>query len=98
MSYNYQTQRAELFSDLGQRLLLGVRDHVHNILKSSGAITMSKAAVLPQGIGAADHWTLMACVDRLAEIGEILELTGDNYHEPVFVLKRRTPVTAYFRP
>jgi hypothetical protein len=60
--YNYQTERPKVFEEKNQRLFLAVRNRVHALLAQTGAITMECAAVLPDGIGAAKHWTIMACV------------------------------------
>lgn len=71
MSYAYQNERAELFTDEGQRKLLLVRDHVQRLLKESGAITMSAAM---NGYGTGSSWQMLACVDRLVELGELKEI------------------------
>ena len=73
--YVYEQQRDTLFTDAGQRILLGVRDQVRDMLATSGAVTMEKATKLPRGVGAADTWELMACVDRLVELGELREIS-----------------------
>lgn len=78
MSYDYKTQRKELFDDEGQRLFLAVRDQVKYMLDTSGAITMGCAMQLPKGIGAADSWSLMACVDRMVELKEIREIPQER--------------------
>lgn len=67
MSYRYQELRAQLFTDDGQRLLLKVRDRVHALLEESGACDTEHAIA---GIGG-DSWLLLACLDRLSELGEL---------------------------
>jgi hypothetical protein len=83
MSYRYESEREKLFTDEGQRLFLGVRDRVNRLLNLTGAIRMGEAAKLPDGIGAASSWQMLACVDRMLEIGELREvgllaLTGQD--------------------
>lgn len=74
--YDYKKERASIFSEKGQRLFLAIRDQVKNQIETSGAVTMEKASSLPSGIGCASNFDMMACVDRLAELGEIKEVTG----------------------
>jgi hypothetical protein len=76
--YAYAEQRSELFSDDGQRLFIAVRDQVKKLLRQSGAVRSQEAMQLPRGIGAADSWTLLACLDRMVELGELRELTGPD--------------------
>ena len=72
--YHYEEQKHSLFTDKGQRLFIAVRDSIKQKIKISGAITMMKAMELPEGIGAISGWELMACVDRMVELGELREL------------------------
>lgn len=91
VSYDYQTERAYVFTEDGQRLFLGIRDQVKHLLSVSGACTMDKATILPRGIGAASSWSMLACVDRLVELGEIREIPQQgNVHgqDRVFVSAR----------
>lgn len=84
--YEYKVEREAIFTEQGQRLFIGIRDHVKQMLRLSGAFTMGKAASLPDGIGAASGWKMMACVDRLVELGEIRELpTTGAGQDRVFV-------------
>ncbi len=73
MSYSYQTEKQKILTDEGQRIFLTVRDHVKMTLELSGAITLGKAIDVRIS-GPADSWTLMACVDRMVELGEIIEV------------------------
>lgn len=68
MTYSHQTQKAKLFTDEGQRLLLKVRDRVHVLLSEAGAFRADKAWKINCG---SDSWDLLACLDRLEELGEI---------------------------
>lgn len=78
MAYSYAEQRRELLTDDGQRLFIAVRDQVKELLRRSGAVRSQEAMQLPKGIGAADSWTLIACLDRMVELGELRELTGPD--------------------
>lgn len=87
--YNYEKQKERLFTDEGQRLFVAFRDHVLTLLKKSGAVRMQEIS-LPPGIGAADGWDLIACADRMVELGDMRELTGPNVagQHRVFVTMR----------
>jgi len=89
-SYNYATQRECLFTEEGQRLFLAYRDKVNQLLDIAGAY-MSGRVGLPPSIGAADGWDLIACDDRLVELGEVRELTGPEVwgQHRVFVRAKR---------
>lgn len=83
--YRYEDERHKLFTDDGQRLFLKVRDHVHECLKMSGAVTMGKATA-----GSGDSWTLLAAVDRLVELEELTEVmrVGCAGQDRVFVARK----------
>ena len=71
--YKYDLEKEKLFTDKGQRAFLKTRDHVQRCLKMSGAVIMEKVMSPPDG-GAADTWAMMACIDRLVELGELREI------------------------
>lgn len=73
MGYVYQEQRKVVFTDEGQRLLLKVRDRAVSLLEQAGAFTIGKVT---RGISG-DSWELLACVDRLVELGECRYLTDE---------------------
>ena len=84
--YDYEEQKRSLFTDKGQRLFISVRDCVKQKIKISGAVTMVRAIELPDGIGTADSWELMACIDRMVELGELCEIpTNGAAHDRVFI-------------
>lgn len=70
MSYDYETEKAYVCSEAGQQMFLAIRDNVRDLLKSAGAISMGHATKCATG----DSWKMMACVDRLLELGEIKEV------------------------
>ena len=68
MSYSYESEKPALFTDEGQRMFLRIRDHVRELLKTAGAFTCGHAI---DAAGSGSSWTMLACVDRLEELGEI---------------------------
>ncbi len=73
MSYDYQTQRASVFTEDGQKMFLAIRDKAHELLSKSDAVMSGKLL-----IGTGDTWNMMACVDRLVELGELLEVPNPH--------------------
>lgn len=71
MSYDYKTIKPTLFTDNGQRMFLKIRDRVHGLLKQAGAVRMTEAIAGNTG----SVWDMLACVDRMVELGEIVEIT-----------------------
>ena len=69
--YNYQTERASIFTEEGQVMFLKIRDTVQRHLEEAGAVSMEAAIRDCTG----SSWEMMACVDRLVELGEIREVT-----------------------
>jgi hypothetical protein len=67
--YEYTSVKHELFTDRGHRHFIEVRDWVKTALENTGAFQMGKAMV-----GSGDTFLMMACVDRMVELGEIIEL------------------------
>ena len=72
--YNYQTEKAKIFTEDGQETFLKIRDKVQQLLKQSGAVMMQNAISGVTG----DSWLHLACVDRLVELKEIREITKEN--------------------
>lgn len=72
MSYDYAEQRPTLFTDDGQKMFLRIRDKTSELLKVAGACRAQEMMV-----GGGDSWEMMACVDRLVELGEIWEVSKD---------------------
>ena len=73
MSYNYKIERPKLFTEEGQVLFLKIRDRAHELLKIAGAFRQGEVL---KGISG-DNWTMMACLDRMIELGELEELDRD---------------------
>jgi len=72
MIYDYQTQKKELFTPQGVKVLMEVRDKAKELLRVAGAFQSSKAFT------AGDTWDSMAALDWMVEQGELLEITDDN--------------------
>ena len=84
MSYEYKTEREQLRTDSGMQMLLQVRDNVKRLLDTAGAFQADKAWKGVTG----SSWTMLACLDYLVEIGEIVELPRQAWAQHrVFVSK-----------
>jgi hypothetical protein len=66
MSYSYERERAGLFTEEGQVRFIKIRDKVKGLLETAGAFRIQEL-----GIAA---WEDIACVDRMVELGELVEL------------------------
>lgn len=71
MSYKYEDQKRELFTDAGSRRFHAMLKHCRTLLDASEAFTMAAAMRAPSS---GDTWQQMACVDRMVELGEIREV------------------------
>lgn len=69
-TYNYKEQKKSIFTEDGQVLLLKVRDKAQQLLDGAGAFRLQELMQWVSG----DSWTILACVDRLVELGEIREI------------------------
>lgn len=74
MAYKYEELKEFIFTDEGQRLFLKVRDKLAGLLNMSGAASIG--TVLDGIIG--DSWEKLACIDRLIELGEIVNISPEN--------------------
>jgi len=72
--YDYEVEKAELFTEAGQVMFLAIRDKVHKLLKTAGAFRLQEAIANQSGSG----WQMLACIDRLIELGEITEITPSS--------------------
>lgn len=70
MSYDYQEQRPRLFTDEGQRMFLKMRDTTRNLIRKAGVARMDKMMAGLTGV----VWDMMACADRMVELGELHEI------------------------
>lgn len=75
MSYSYQTERPWIFTEEGQGCLLKARDKAFALLKSAGAFCGVNAL---HGVNTGDTFHMMAILDRLVELGDIVEISSGN--------------------
>ena len=82
MAYDYTIERAELFTDEGQRTFIEFWERCLGKLKLSGEVRMQEI------MGSGSSWTQLACADRMIELGRIREITGNDVwgQNRVFVL------------
>lgn len=74
MAYLYEDLKPTLFTERGQEKFLKVRDKTKSLLSLAGACRLEE--MISGAFG--DSWELLACVDRLVELGEIREITGSG--------------------
>lgn len=74
MSYEYSKIKPRLFEEANQQTFLKIRDRANELLKTAGAFRLQECALLNNS---GDTWTLMACIDRLVELGELREILRD---------------------
>ncbi len=72
--YKYNEIKSQIFLEENQQLFLAVRDNVKNLLDVVGVsiICLKDAIAGPDILG--DTFLMIACVDRLVELGEIREI------------------------
>ena len=75
MKYSYEEEKSFLFTDDGQRMFLKIRDNAKRLLREAGAFALGNVI---QAASSGNDWQKIACVDRLVELGEIREITGDD--------------------
>ena len=73
MSYDYKTQKQFVFTDEGQKMLLKFRDQAREHIERSGAVCY---AAITAGTGGGS-WDILACVDRLVELGDLRRITPE---------------------
>lgn len=74
MSYDYKTERPFIFTEEGQVMFLKIRDTTKNLIERSGAATREK--ILSTASVTGSSWSMLACIDRLIELGELREVTN----------------------
>lgn len=85
MSYVYEVEKPYVFTDEGQRAFLKVRDTAFRLDREAGAFTVEKAIAGLVG----SSWSMLACVDRLVEIGEFEYVNPDNVATQYKIMRRR---------
>jgi len=72
--YNYETEKKNIFTESGQVMFLQIRDNVNELVTQAGAVRLQEATSQVTG----DYWRMMACLDRMVELGELREVTGPD--------------------
>lgn len=72
--YSYEDEKKNVFTEDGQVLFLKIRDKTKLLLKQSGAVMLSH--IVQGTLG--NSWTQLACVDRLVELNEIVEVIQEG--------------------
>lgn len=70
MSYDYATQKPHLFTEDGVTMFLKIRDQTQKLIAKAGVARSDKMMAGCSG----DVWDMLACCDRLVEIGDVLEI------------------------
>lgn len=71
--YDYQKEKAKLFTDEGSRSFTRNRDTVLEAVGKTGAIRCAEAVQYFIRDGS-DSWFKLACLDRMVELGDICEV------------------------
>jgi len=71
MAYDYAREKPALFTEQGQVDFLTIRDGAKELIRKAGAVRADKVMF-------GDSWFCMAALDRLVELHELREITGDN--------------------
>lgn len=72
--YSYTKEKPSLFTEDGQVMFLTIRDNVQRLIKEAGAVRVQEGWTGVTG----STWQMMACFDRMVELGEITEITGKD--------------------
>jgi hypothetical protein len=70
--YNYATQKSRIFTEDGQVMFLKIRDNAKSLIAKAGVVRFDKMTAGCTG----DSWDMLACADRLVELGELLEVSN----------------------
>lgn len=86
MFYRYEDVKPRLFTEIGSIMFTAVRDNVNALLRRAGAVRFEEATKDIAG----DTWVMIACFDRMVELGEIIEITP-----PEIIAQHRVFIKAY---
>ena len=92
MSYSYHKERQEVFTEHGQVMFLRIRDGVKKALAETGALTVETAMDFA---GGGSTFTMLACIDRLKELGEIEILQRNGQLSQYNVIVAANPAQEY---
>lgn len=68
MSYSYETEKPNVFSEDGQEMFLRIRDWLKKSLAETGAARVGE--IVRHAGGSGSSFTMLACIDRLVELKE----------------------------
>lgn len=74
MTYEYRRERSRVFTEQGSEMYEKIRGNVVRLLAQSGAVSSSAAWTGVSG----DTDLMLACLDRMVELGLIREVTGES--------------------
>lgn len=74
IGYQYEVEKPKLFTDDGQRMLLKIRDTAFTLIELAGVVRFQEMT----GGVSGDSWTMLACADRLVELGDLVEIPQEN--------------------
>lgn len=86
MSYSYAEWRSMVFTEDGQVMFLKIRDKARELTDVAGAVRSDKLLCCSGNV-----WNMLACIDRLVELGELIEITKPGEvagQHRVFVARR----------
>lgn len=72
--YVYENHRSYTFTEEGQKMFLSIRDNAQKLCRLAGCATMEM--IIRGQVGSS--WDMLACVDRLKELGELIEVYQIN--------------------
>ena len=79
--YIYSIQKKNILTDEGLEMFLKIRDKKDILLSQSGAVRADKLMC-----GTGESWDMMACIDRLVELGEIRQVCDNGaWQDKVFI-------------
>lgn len=72
--YEYEKEKQYVFTEHGQVLFIQIRDRAKSLIRQAGAARLHEIVKESSG----DSWHMMACVDRMVELGELREIKQDG--------------------
>jgi hypothetical protein len=76
MMYHYEDLKPKLFTDDGRRMFLKMRDAAFRLIALAGAARLQEIMIAGELSG--DTWDMLACTDRMVELGDLIEVTDKN--------------------
>lgn len=68
--YNYEEMKSEVFKEENQEMFLKILENSKTLIEQAGVATLGK--IISKVCG--DSFVMLACVDRLVEIGKLKEV------------------------